>query len=167
MEPCSNWSPPDPVGRRSTLHDFLGGNGGRGPQGELTFDRSGNLYGTTAGGGLDDSGTVFELASSGGIWLFSVLYSVPGGIQNSGPQGNLARDAAGNLYGATYDGGAYRYGNVFKLTPTNGGWTYTNRTISLAGLTGQIRLAELPWMRMGISTERLPSVACKEAIATR
>ncbi len=109
-----------------TLHDFAGGNGGQGPQGELTFDRAGNLYGTTSGGGVDDSGTVFELASSGGAWVFSVLFSVPGGIENSGPQGNLAMDAAGNLYGATYDGGAYRYGSIFKLTPTNGGWTYTS-----------------------------------------
>jgi uncharacterized repeat protein (TIGR03803 family) len=110
----------------STVHDFLGGNGGQGPQGELTLDRSGSFYGTTTGGGLDDSGTVFELAYSGEIWAFSVLYSVPGGIDNSGPQGQLAMDAAGNLYGATYAGGAYRYGNVFKLTPTNSGWKYTS-----------------------------------------
>ena len=75
-------------------------------------------------------------------------------------------DAAGNLYGATYDGGAYRYGNVFKLTPTNGVWTYTSLHDFTDG-TGQIRSVELPWVQMGISTERLPSVACKEAIATR
>jgi len=110
----------------STVHDFDGGNGGAGPQGALTFGGSGKFYGTTEGGGLDDSGTVFELTSSGEGWFFSVLYSVPGGIDNSGPQGNLAMDAAGNLYGATYDAGAHHDGNVFKLTPTNGGWTYTS-----------------------------------------
>ena len=110
----------------STLHDFLGGNDGQGPQGALTFDGTGKFYGTTTGGGLDDSGTVFELTSSGGGWFYSVLYSVPGGIDNSGPQGNLAMDAAGNLYGATYDAGTHHYGSVFKLTPINGGWTYTS-----------------------------------------
>ena len=110
----------------STVHDFDGGNGGAGPLGALTFDGSGKFYGTTSGGGLDDSGTVFELTFSGGTWSFAVLYSVPAGSDNSGPQGNLAMDAAGNLYGATYDAGAHHDGNVFKLTPINGGWTYTS-----------------------------------------
>ena len=33
---------------------------------------------------------------------------------------------AGNLYGTTYYVGAYGQGSVFKLTPSNGGWTYTS-----------------------------------------
>jgi uncharacterized repeat protein (TIGR03803 family) len=35
-------------------------------------------------------------------------------------------DAVGNLYGTTYTDGAYQFGSVFKLTPRNGGWTYTS-----------------------------------------
>ena len=35
-------------------------------------------------------------------------------------------DAAGNLYGTTYKDGAYGSGSVFKLIPSNGGWTYTD-----------------------------------------
>jgi len=35
-------------------------------------------------------------------------------------------DSAGNLYGTTYGEGAYGVGSVFKLTPSNGGWTYTS-----------------------------------------
>ena len=36
-------------------------------------------------------------------------------------------DNAGNLYGTTSDGGgAYGLGSVFKLTPSDGGWTYTS-----------------------------------------
>jgi uncharacterized repeat protein (TIGR03803 family) len=35
-------------------------------------------------------------------------------------------DSAGNLYGTTSDGGAYGNGNVFKLTLSNGDWTYTS-----------------------------------------
>ncbi len=35
-------------------------------------------------------------------------------------------DAAGNLYGAATDDGAFGYGSVFKLAPTGGGWTYTD-----------------------------------------
>ncbi len=47
-------------------------------------------------------------------------------------------DAAGNLYGTTANGGqpdcngSFGCGNVFKLTPGNGGWTYT----SLHNFTG-------------------------------
>ena len=35
-------------------------------------------------------------------------------------------DAAGNFYGTTYSDGAYGRGSVFKLTPSNSGWTYTS-----------------------------------------
>jgi uncharacterized repeat protein (TIGR03803 family) len=37
----------------------------------------------------------------------------------------LAMDAAGNIYGTTVVGGPYQKGTVFKLTPSNGSWTYT------------------------------------------
>ena len=44
----------------------------------------------------------------------------------SAPFADLIFDANGNLYGTTQDGGAYRYGTVFKLTPNGGaGWTET------------------------------------------
>ena len=35
-------------------------------------------------------------------------------------------DAVGNLYGTSNNSGVYAYGNVFKLSPSNGGWTYTS-----------------------------------------
>ncbi|MBA3915478.1 MAG: hypothetical protein H0X25_16815 [Acidobacteriales bacterium] len=38
----------------------------------------------------------------------------------------LTFDAQGNLYGATNANGANGLGSVFKLTRTNGGWTYTD-----------------------------------------
>ena len=34
-------------------------------------------------------------------------------------------DGAGSLYGTTLGEGGYGFGTVFKLTPQNGGWTYT------------------------------------------
>jgi hypothetical protein len=44
-----------------------------------------------------------------------------------GPSGNLTMDSAGNLYGAAAgDSAAGNYGNVFKLTQSNGGWIYTD-----------------------------------------
>jgi uncharacterized repeat protein (TIGR03803 family) len=35
-------------------------------------------------------------------------------------------DAAENLYGTTFRDGPYGAGNVFRLTPADGGWTYTS-----------------------------------------
>jgi uncharacterized repeat protein (TIGR03803 family) len=35
-------------------------------------------------------------------------------------------DTAGNLYGTTNSSGAYLQGNVFKLAPSGGGWTFTS-----------------------------------------
>jgi uncharacterized repeat protein (TIGR03803 family) len=45
-------------------------------------------------------------------------------VDGNDPYSSLTFDAAGNLYGTTYDGGAYNYGTVFELTPAAGGtWT--------------------------------------------
>jgi len=93
------------------------------PLAGLILDGSGNLYGATYGGGSGGGGTVFELSPSDGNWTFSVLYSFTG---IGGPLGSLAMDAAGTLYGTTEDDGAYGWGSVFKLTPSNGGWAYTS-----------------------------------------
>jgi uncharacterized repeat protein (TIGR03803 family) len=55
---------------------------------------------------------------------FTVLHSFTASPDGSGPQAGLIRDAAGNLYGTTYNGGTYNYGTVFELTPAaGGGWT--------------------------------------------
>jgi uncharacterized repeat protein (TIGR03803 family) len=44
-----------------------------------------------------------------------------GGIALAG----LIKDAAGNLYGATEEGGANGGGTVFELSPTGKSWTYS------------------------------------------
>ena len=38
-------------------------------------------------------------------------------------EGNVTFDLAGNLYGTVALGGQYGGGDVFELTPSNGGWT--------------------------------------------
>ena len=113
------------------LYSFATLSDGANPTGGLIFDASGNLYGGTGEGGTGGppAGTVFELTPSNGGWTFHSLYSFPGCAYPyngcAGPAG-MAMDAAGNLYGATYLDGAYGYGNVFKLTPSGGSWTYTS-----------------------------------------
>ena len=111
------------------LYSFPNTADGSSPVGGLVLDQSGNLYGTTATGGLSGGGTVFELSPSGGGWNFSVLYSFTGQeVQGSppGPFDTLAIDAAGSLYGTTYADGANACGNVFKLSRNNGNWNYAS-----------------------------------------
>jgi len=105
----------------SFAHTPLGIN----PNGGLIFDQSGNLYGV-AGGGLN-CGVVFELTrQSSGIWTERLAYSFkPEGGDGIQPNGGLAFDPQGNLFGSTYLGGANGEGTVFELTPQQGSWRET------------------------------------------
>jgi uncharacterized repeat protein (TIGR03803 family) len=96
------------------------------PYGGLTFDASGNLYGTTYYDGKNDLGCVYQLSPrSTGEWRERVLYSFRGGKDGSNPISNLVFDLAGNLYGTTSEGGA-GVGVIFALTPNgDGSWTET------------------------------------------
>jgi uncharacterized repeat protein (TIGR03803 family) len=113
------------------LHSFSGFPDGQHPDGGLIMDSSGNLYGTTADGGTDGVGIVFELSQSGGVWNETVLYSfTDDGIDGQYPEGTLALDSSGNLYGTTLHGGNSGNcdpgcGTVFELTPSGGAWTET------------------------------------------
>jgi uncharacterized repeat protein (TIGR03803 family) len=115
----------------TVLYTFTGGTDGREPNARLLFDATGNLYGTTVLGGDIDSacssgcGTVFKLTANSGNWTESVLYAFTGAADGASPYDGLTFDAAGNLYGSTYGGGASGYGTIFKLAPTSSGWTET------------------------------------------
>jgi uncharacterized repeat protein (TIGR03803 family) len=64
---------------------------------------------------------------SNGSWVYALLASLTSSFQSgAGPWGSLVMDKAGNLYGTMREGGIYTQGTVFKLTPYNGGWTYTS-----------------------------------------
>jgi uncharacterized repeat protein (TIGR03803 family) len=115
-----------------TLHNFGSGEDGFGPDSSLIFDAAGNLYGTTSGGGangtaFDNGGTVFELTrTASGDWTEKILHDFGSGEDGWLPRAGLIFDASGNLYGTTYDGGAYGSGTVFELSPRgDGDWTET------------------------------------------
>ena len=110
--------------KQTVLYTFQGLSDGQNPVGGVILDKAGNLYGTTFDGGNNGGGTVYELSPSNGTWTFTVLYSFTGGY--GGPYNKLTFDAKGNLYGFTNGEGLYGFGSVFKLTPANGSWTYTD-----------------------------------------
>ncbi len=99
-------------GQETILHSFSGKPDGANPYAGLIMDGSGNLYGTTYGGGDYGDGTVFKLAASG---QETILHSFSGSPDGANPYGGLILDNGGNLYGTTYGGGDYGEGTVFKL----------------------------------------------------
>ncbi len=124
---------PDGTWTEHVLHRFTGGADGAAPGAGVILDAAGNLYGTTAFGGSDGWGTVFELMPNpDGTWTEHVLHTFMGGTDGAVPFAGVILDAAGNLYGTTYSGGSSTCMNdwgpgcgvVFKLThKSDGTWT--------------------------------------------
>ncbi len=111
----------------TTLASFNGANG-FGNQADLLADSSGNLFGCTQLGGLDNYGTVFEVAhGSGTITTLASFNGNDGQIPNG-----LVEDSRGNLFGTTE--GCYaplgrtgitvyaasQYGTVFEVAKGSG-----------------------------------------------
>jgi len=103
-----------PDGTETVLRSFGGTGDGRDPAAGLIKDKTGNLFGTTDFGGSAGEGTVFKLAPDG---TETMLWSFGGTGDGIYPEAGLIKDAAGNLYGTTLDGGVNDNGIVFKLTP--------------------------------------------------
>ena len=110
-------SPPVATPTETVLYSFAGGTDGAHPAG-LVMDASGNLYGTTSGGGTSGLGTVFKITpTSTESMLHSFYYSPRERTDGALPASRLVLGAGGNLYGTTVVGGASGHGTVFKITP--------------------------------------------------
>jgi len=91
------------------------------PQGDLTFDAAGNIYGTTIGGGAFNMGAVYKLARAGGGWTESVLYSAQDDDNGYEPYGGVVMDPAGNLYGV-FQFSRTGLGTAYQLSASGSGW---------------------------------------------
>lgn len=102
-------------GTETLLHRFQGGSpDGCFPDGSVVQDGAGNLYGTTAGCGSDNHGTVWKVSKKG---KETILHNFAGGTSDGClPRGGVARDSRGSLYGATNECGAVNYGALYKLS---------------------------------------------------
>jgi len=113
----------------TVLYSFTGYDGAF-PLAGLIMDSSGNLYGTTSGGGTNGDGTVFELVNSSGSYALKILYSFgPSATDGIQPLGGVIMDSAGNLFGTTvsdrgpYSCGLVSCGTVFELVNSSSGYT--------------------------------------------
>jgi uncharacterized repeat protein (TIGR03803 family) len=133
----------DPAGQETVLYSFTGGADGGNPYAGVIFDSAGNLYGTTHAGGASNTGVVFKLDPAG---QETVLYSFTGGADGGNPYAGVIFDAAGNLYGTTFEGGAANAGVVFQIDPTgletvlhsfsggaDGGYPYAGLALDASG----------------------------------
>ena len=90
------------------------------PYAGVTFDKTGNLYGTTTTGGETNSlggGTVYELSPTSSGWTERVVLAFPN-WGNGLPYAPVSFDPNGNLYSTTYSGGGL--GSVFRLDVATG-----------------------------------------------
>lgn len=97
-----------------TLYAFKGGTSdGAAPYASITFDSSGNIYGTTAGGGAHyecsgvyktGCGTLYKLTASGGRYVSKLLWSFDG-TDGALPFARVTLDAGGHIFGTTTEGG--------------------------------------------------------------
>jgi len=101
----------DPKGKETVLHAFAGKPDGWYPS-QLIRDRKGIFYGATWFGGTADNGTIYKMDPSGKL---TILYSFQGTKDGRYPNGPLVRDAEGNFYGTTTNGGGQDDGTVFKV----------------------------------------------------
>src|SRR5258708_2298837 len=103
------------------------------PNGAVAIDATGNLYGTTVGGGSPTAcnnngcGSIYKLSHGSSGWTETDLYDFTGGTDGAGPWATLLRDATGNLYTTTASG-ANGVGSIFKLAPVSGG-TFTGKVL--------------------------------------
>ena len=108
-----------PDRKEHVLHKFqINGNkqrDGYHPQNAVVQDAAGDIYGSTAEGGIYDEGVVYEITTDG---KEKIVHTFCGGDCSDGAHPNdLIIDSNGNLYGTTYGGGTNGNGVIFEITP--------------------------------------------------
>jgi uncharacterized repeat protein (TIGR03803 family) len=136
----NNWT-------ESVLYNFTGNNDGGEPYGRMLLASDGNLYGTSAGYGQYNYGTIFKLtAANGGKWTFSVLHAFEGSTDGEVPRDGLIQAPNGTLYGDTA-GFDDSWGNVFSLQTDGSGYTVLWNVPGLKGYTGNG-----PWQTVSLDS---------------
>jgi uncharacterized repeat protein (TIGR03803 family) len=116
------------------------------PLSSVIFDKAGNLYGTTSGGGRYNYGTVYEvIPGKQGKWTERILHAFKSSPKDrDGPAAGIVFDPAGNIYGTTEGGGRNQVGSVYELTAVAGKDVYREKVLwSFDGTDGQFPVAGL------------------------
>src|SRR5690348_4819145 len=95
------------------------------PQGRLVLWRGSLIgVGTSYNNGEQTyrNGAVFKLTPSGGSWRKKLIFAFDN-TNGANPHGGLTQGPNESLYGTTFRGGAYGFGNVFRLRRSGGVWS--------------------------------------------
>jgi len=100
------------------IHYFTGAGDGAYPSFPISINQYGALFGTTSDGGIRNCdgggcGVVFKVAFRSSGWIFDTLYEFSNGSDGSLPNGPVAFDRSGAVYGAGW-------GNfeIYELRPS-------------------------------------------------
>jgi uncharacterized repeat protein (TIGR03803 family) len=116
---------PNASWHETVLHAFCSAQDcadGQSPSGGLVLDNAGTLFGVTAFGGNAGCrgdlgcGVVYKITQDGVQSVVHAFCSLGNCADGDLPTGRLTMDAAGNLFGTTFVGGAHQGGTVFRLT---------------------------------------------------
>ena len=131
------------TGTFTVLHSFVSASDGGNPFAGVTFDSSGNMYGTCWQGGANSGGTLWEYSSTG---TFSVLHAFTSALDGKTLYRGASFDTSGNLYGTCNAGGANSSGTIWEYSSTgtfsvlysltsasDGGSPYAGVTVNSSG----------------------------------
>jgi uncharacterized repeat protein (TIGR03803 family) len=114
-----------PAGTLTTLDVLCNGSGpcNYEPEAGLVLTSSGDLYGTSYGGGTNGYGTIFKITPDGALTTLYSFCSQAGCADGATPTSALIEATDGNLYGSTSAGGtnssscAGGCGTIFQIRP--------------------------------------------------
>jgi uncharacterized repeat protein (TIGR03803 family) len=128
----------------TVLKSFTGGPDGAYPEARLLQGSDGLLYGTASGGGTNDNGIVFKLATDGSGFASLVQFA---GTNGANPESGLIEASDGLLYGTTCAGTSTNLGGIFSLQKDGGAFRVlqlflNTSSIKTNGASPQARLLE-------------------------
>ena len=109
---------------KNTLYRFAQCNGA-GTNGGLVLDKSGNIYGTTVAS-CSRRGQVYKLSPAQGLqnnWTETTVHAFAGAPgDGEWILDTLLIDSSGSLYGASFSGGSYGVGTIYRLNQQGNSW---------------------------------------------
>jgi uncharacterized repeat protein (TIGR03803 family) len=136
----------------SVLYNFTGNADGGEPFGRLVFGPNGSLFGTSAGYGEYNYGTLYAITPPklpGRAWSFHLLHAFRGGNDGSTPRDGLTASPSGVLFGTTA-GFDNSYGTVYELAPNASGHGTTYKV--LYNFTGPGFTGNGPWQTVSLDS---------------
>lgn len=114
------------------VHTFSWSGDGCTPYAGVTFDKHGNLFGTTARGGVitcndgEGCGSVFELSQNPNQTWTETMLLLFDGSNGESPWGEVNFDTIGNLYSTfSLSPNCIYCGGAFKISTAGGEWRYS------------------------------------------